>query len=220
MFRWMFDGIKSYSAKWDIIGMSVYPYWVNLPWATDNTYALVNMQDMIARYQTKVMVVETGYLYNQPKTANNFLFDLISKTKSVDGLGVFYWEPERYSKSSPGSGYQLGAWNPFTKKPTTAMDAFLGIKDTSTTLVRNISIEGINIYPNPLTGNQNLTVSLKDFTGSAVIKIVDVNGRQLYEAMLSDQKNIIISNLEMSPGMYFVQITNPHQKIMKVLIVR
>ena len=62
MFRWMFDGLKSNGAKWDIIGMSVYPYWANLPWATDDSLALINMTDMIARYQTKVMVVEAGYL--------------------------------------------------------------------------------------------------------------------------------------------------------------
>ena len=98
LFRWMFDGLKNSGAKWDIIGMSVYPYWANypnsLPWAVDDSLALITMKDVIARYKTKVMVCEAGYLYNYPVEANHYLLDLIEKTKSVGGLGVFYWEPE------------------------------------------------------------------------------------------------------------------------------
>ena len=126
MYEQMFDGLKNNGAKWDIIGMSVYPYWANLPWATDDSLALINMKDMIKRYQTKVMVVEAGYLYNQPVAANQYLLDLIAKTKSAGGLGVFYWEPESYN----WQGYQLGAWNPATEEPTVAMDAFLGVSAT------------------------------------------------------------------------------------------
>ncbi len=128
LYRWMFDGLKNNGAKWDVIGMSVYPYWANwpngLPWAVDDSLALITMKDMIARYNTKVMVCETGYLYNQPVEANHFLLDLIEKTKSVGGLGVFYWEPECYNWQN----YQLGAWDPVTKEPTAALDAFLGLK--------------------------------------------------------------------------------------------
>ncbi|MGE5797410.1 MAG: arabinogalactan endo-beta-1,4-galactanase, partial [Ignavibacteria bacterium] len=97
MFRWMFDGLRNNGAKWDIIGMSVYPYWANLPWQTDDSLALITMEDMIARYNTKVMVVEAGYLYYKPVEANQYLLDLIEKTKSVGGLGVFYWEPQSYN---------------------------------------------------------------------------------------------------------------------------
>jgi arabinogalactan endo-1,4-beta-galactosidase len=45
------------------------------------------------------MVCETGYLYNEPVEANHFLLDLIEKTKSAGGLGVFYWEPQSYNKT-------------------------------------------------------------------------------------------------------------------------
>ena len=76
----MFDGLKNNGAKWDIIGMSVYPYWVQLPWAEDDSLALINMTDMISRYQKKIMVSETGYLVNQPAIADHFLLDLIAKT--------------------------------------------------------------------------------------------------------------------------------------------
>ena len=135
LYRWIFDGLKSNSAKWDVIGMSVYPYWAELDWATDDAQTLSNMKDVISRYGKKVMVVEAGYLYNEAADANHFLLDLIEKTKSIGGLGVFYWEPECYNWQS----YKLGAWNPITKKPTSALDAFLGHKDTNSTTIEQKS---------------------------------------------------------------------------------
>lgn len=126
LFRWMFDGLKNNGAKWDIIGLSLYPTWapggVN-DWATTNARCLANMNDLVARYSTPVMVVEVGMPADQPGLCNLFLKDIIAKTKSVsnnNGLGVFYWEPQSYAK---WQGYGLGAFDD-TGKPTVAMDAF------------------------------------------------------------------------------------------------
>jgi arabinogalactan endo-1,4-beta-galactosidase len=153
MYRWMFDGLRTNGASWDIIGMSVYPRWAGLPWHVDDSLALINMQDMISRYATKVMVVETGYYYYRPDTAKLFLTDLIAKVRSVGGLGVFYWEPECYNWQS----YNMGAWDPSTKKPTVAMDAFL---DTITTVVAQEAIlpevYKLDIFPNPFNPSTTL----------------------------------------------------------------
>ncbi len=119
-YRWLFDGLKSNGAKWDIIGMSLYPTASN--WQTYNTQCLANMNDMISRYGTPVMICETGFNVADPTTAKAFLTDLIAKTKSVsnnNGLGVFYWEPEAYNWMS----YGMGAFDN-TGRPTTALDAF------------------------------------------------------------------------------------------------
>ena len=127
LFRWMFDGLKANGARWDIIGMSLYPYWAPDgvdAWATTNTKCLANMHDMIARYNTPVMVVEVGMPNDQPEKSKAFLSDIISKTKTIPngkGLGVFYWEPQCYKK---WNGYGLGAFDD-NGKPTIAMDAFL-----------------------------------------------------------------------------------------------
>ncbi len=175
MFRQIFDGLKSYGAKWDIIGMSVYPYWANLSWQVDDSLALITMKDMIARYNTKVMVCEAGYLYNQPVQANQYLLDLIAKTKSVNGLGVFYWEPESYN----WQGYQLGAWDPLTKEPTAALDAFLGINVTSVKKEKSTSTNfDFNIFPNSFNPNTNIEYTLPKSSNTSIV-IYDVLGKEV-----------------------------------------
>lgn len=124
-FRWLFDGITNWSAKFDIIGMSLYPSGTTggmSTWSTVNQQCLANMKDMVTRYKKPVMIVEVGAPVGDPTTAKAFLVDLISKTKSVTngGLGVFYWEPECYNN---WQGYSLGAFDN-TGKPTAAMQAF------------------------------------------------------------------------------------------------
>jgi len=120
LFEWMFDGLKANGAKWDIIGMSLYPTISN--YTTLDAQCLANMNDMVTRYGTPVMIVEVGMEADQPATTQSFLTDIISKVKSVNskqGLGVFYWEPEAYN----WQGYGLGAFDN-TGKPTIALDAF------------------------------------------------------------------------------------------------
>ena len=121
LFRWIFDGLKNYSAQWDIIGMSLYPTPAN--WSTLNSQCLTNMNDMVARYNKDVMVVEVGMSWDQPTACNAFLTDLIAKVNSVSnnrGLGVLYWEPEVYNN---WQGYTLGAFDN-SGKPTAALNAF------------------------------------------------------------------------------------------------
>ena len=47
--------------------------------------------------------------------------------QSNGGLGVFYWEPEGYS---PFTDYTLGAWDPNTRRPTSALNGFGGSTGT------------------------------------------------------------------------------------------
>jgi arabinogalactan endo-1,4-beta-galactosidase len=121
LFRWVFDGLKSNGAKWDIIGMSLYPSSAN--WSTLNTECLSNMNDMVSRYKTPVMICEVGMPWTDSVACKSFLTDIINKTKSLannNGLGVFYWEPECYNN---WQSYSLGAFDN-SGKPTMALDAF------------------------------------------------------------------------------------------------
>jgi arabinogalactan endo-1,4-beta-galactosidase len=121
LFRYVFDGLKANGAKWDIIGMSLYPSTTN--YTTYDTECLANINDMISRYGTPCMVVEVGMEADQPAITRSFLTDIITKVNSVangNGLGVWYWEPEVYNG---WQGYGLGA---FTTggQPGIALQAF------------------------------------------------------------------------------------------------
>jgi arabinogalactan endo-1,4-beta-galactosidase len=120
LFRWLFDGLKANGAQWDIIGMSLYPSTTD--YTTLDTQCLTNMNDMVSRYGTPVMVVEVGMDASDATDSRAFLTDIITKVNSIangNGQGVFYWEPEAYS----WQGYGLGAFDN-SGKPTIALDAF------------------------------------------------------------------------------------------------
>ena len=121
LFRWIFDGLKANGARWDVIGMSMYPTSTN--WSTLNSQCLTNMNDMISRFGSEIMICEVGMSWDQPAACNAFITDLITKVKSLSndkGLGVFYWEPEAYNN---WKGYSLGAFDN-AGKPTAALNAF------------------------------------------------------------------------------------------------
>jgi len=121
LFRWLFDGLKSNGGKWDVIGMSFYPSATN--WSTMDAQCLTNMNDMVTRYGSEVMVCEVGMSWDSSTACNSFLKDIIAKTKSVSnnkGIGVFYWEPEAYGG---WKSYSLGAFDN-SGKPTVALNAF------------------------------------------------------------------------------------------------
>jgi arabinogalactan endo-1,4-beta-galactosidase len=121
MYRWLFDGLQANGAHWDVIGMSLYPSTENWQSLTDDMIA--NMNDMISRYGTPVMVCETGMPWDDAETANAYLTNLLAKTKAIANdqcLGIFYWEPQAYNG---WNDYTLGAFDQ-TGRPTIALDAF------------------------------------------------------------------------------------------------
>ena len=125
-FRWWFDNAEEHGAKYDIIGMSFYPWWLD----DKPDYKEViddlgnNLIDMANRYNKEVMVVEVGGEDVQPNNTYNMLRAIIQKVREVPnnkGLGVFYWEPQG---ARSWSHYALSAWGK-DGRPTKAMDAFL-----------------------------------------------------------------------------------------------
>lgn len=124
LFRWNIGGLVSNGAKFDVVGMSLYPSFVAAGWQVANQQCLSNMNDMISRYNKEVMVVEVGMPWDDSTTCKAFLSDIISKTKSIandKGLGVLYWEPQCFDG---WKGYTLGAFGN-SGKPTIALDAFI-----------------------------------------------------------------------------------------------
>lgn len=123
LFRWFFDAAKNNGVKYDVIGMSYYPYWIKSDYKTTIADLENNLKDMASRYGKEVMVVEVGGDYTLVDNTYNMLVAVIKAVKNVPnnkGLGVIYWEPEG---EKSWSGYQLNAWQS-NGKPSPALDAF------------------------------------------------------------------------------------------------
>jgi arabinogalactan endo-1,4-beta-galactosidase len=118
LFRWNFDGLRNNGARWDIIGMSLYPEPNN--WQTLVGQTITNINDMRSRYGKGVMIVEVGMSFDQATASKAFLTDLITRSRNAGALGVLYWEPQAYN----WQGYSKGAWNT-NGRPTIALDAFI-----------------------------------------------------------------------------------------------
>ena len=125
-FKTWFDSAQSNGAKYDVIGLSYYPYWLN--GNPDYTLSIDdlgnNLNDMASRYGKEVMVVEVGGEDYKVQNTYDMLVAVQKKVKAVPngkGLGVIYWEPEG---AKSWSYYGLSAWGS-DGKPTKALDAFL-----------------------------------------------------------------------------------------------
>ena len=122
-FRWFFDNATSNFVKYDVIGMSYYPYWSNTDYTATINNLSTNLNDMVSRYGKEVMVVEVGGDFTLAQNTHDMLVAVINAVKAVPnnkGLGVIYWEPEG---EKSWSGYQLNAWQS-NGKPSIALDAF------------------------------------------------------------------------------------------------
>lgn len=117
LYRWWFDGVTGcgFDLDFDIIGLTYYPMWNGT--MDDLQY---NLNDISARYNKDVMIVETAYAFTladgdglgssfspqdeeiggypaSVQGQKDFMSDLESVILNVPGnrgLGFFYWEPE------------------------------------------------------------------------------------------------------------------------------
>lgn len=122
-------------AKFDMIGMSLYPYWSmkggREPSADKTiTDCILNINKVCNKYGVDVMITETGFEVDEKnpevmERGRDQLRRLIYDCQTLTNghcRGVFYWEPQ----CRPGA-YKLGA---FTSdgRPTVIMDGFLPYK--------------------------------------------------------------------------------------------
>ena len=121
--RWWFDNITRRAVPFDVIGISYYPFWHGSLGELQH-----NLNDIAARYEKDVIVVETAYAFtdqdkdNYPNIADHslavpgypltpegqraLLRDVMSIVRAVPdgrGLGVFYWDAAW--TAVPGNGW-------------------------------------------------------------------------------------------------------------------
>ena len=122
-FRWFFDKATEHQVKYDVIGLSYYPFWIKKDYSETIADLQKNLNDMASRYQKEVMVVEVGGVDEQVQNTKELIAATIKAVRAVPnnkGLGVLYWEPQG---AKSWSGYGLSAWQQ-DGKPSPALDAF------------------------------------------------------------------------------------------------
>lgn len=122
-FRTFFDNATAQKVRYDVIGLSYYPYWIKKDYTETIADLEFNLNDMVSRYGKEVMVVEVGGEDDKIQNTYELLAATIKAVRNVPnnkGLGVMYWEPQG---ARSWSHYALSAWLP-DGKPSPALDAF------------------------------------------------------------------------------------------------
>lgn len=131
MFNWNLDILRRNGAKFDMIGMSLYPYWSMESGKEPSAEKTIedgirNINLLAKKYGCDVMITETGFEVDErhpEKMQQGYeqLTMLIRRSlEETDGhcRGIFYWEPE----CRPGQ-YKLGAFDS-KGAPTVIMNAY------------------------------------------------------------------------------------------------
>jgi len=212
-FRTFFDNAKNLGVKYDIIGLSYYPYWLGTDFTVTINDLGNNLNDMVSRYGKEVMVVEVGGDYTLVQNTYNMIVAVIQKVKAVPnskGLGVIYWEPEG---EKSWSGYQLSCWSA-DGKPTAALNAFL-TNSAGLNMINDAS--GFELYPNPCYGGL-LNFTFRTSTGTHEVRIFDLEGRLVEEKKIDNSTRSSI-RLDLLPGVYLVNVDSGKYSNAEKLVV-
>lgn len=121
-FERMFDLLKAHGGRYDMIGMSLYPYWAQEQgkpggWVKLVDDCLSNIDYLKNKYGKPVMICEIGMPYNKSAECRQ----LVTRLMKAPVEGVFYWEPQ--APKGYNGGYNMGCFN--NGSPTDALAPFL-----------------------------------------------------------------------------------------------
>jgi arabinogalactan endo-1,4-beta-galactosidase len=212
--RYFYDNVKANGVKYDIIGLSYYPYWLGSDYTATINDLGNNLKDMVSRYGKPVMVVEVGGDYTKVQNTYDMLVAVLEKVRAVpgnNGLGVIYWEPQG---EKSWSGYQLSCWGP-DHKPTAALNAFLSYGTGLNTIPRPA---GFNLFPNPCYGGL-LNFEFKTNPGSHQVRIFNLDGKLIRQQRIPGSLTGPVS-MDLQPGMYLVNVDAGENSATARLIIR
>ncbi|MFE7764122.1 glycosyl hydrolase 53 family protein [Streptomyces sp. NPDC057438] len=110
-----FSRFAANGGKWDMSVFSSYG-------STDVAAGIVgNMKRISDAYGKPFLQSEFGGRVDRASSTQAALAAYIKALKANGGQGIFYWEPECMS---PFTGYDMGAWDSATKRPSVIMNGF------------------------------------------------------------------------------------------------
>lgn len=114
----LFGKIESEGARYDMIGMSLYPD--ESTWQKDVDDCIATVRKVQNDYKKPVMLCEIGFDHSKPEIAEQLMNSIMDKGKAADLKGIFWWEPEAPAER----GYTKGCFDS-NGVPTAALNCFL-----------------------------------------------------------------------------------------------
>lgn len=119
----LFGKINNYGAKYDMIGMSLYPESPSdenpSDWRTITDKCLSNIRSLYRTYGKPIMICEVGMHYTKGDMAREWLSYLRTESEKLGYVeGIFYWEPQ--APAGYNNGYFKGCF--IDGSPTSALD--------------------------------------------------------------------------------------------------
>lgn len=115
----LFGNLQTNNAKYDMIGMSLYPDPSN--WETTVNACIANINTVSETYGKPVVICEVGMAYDEVDASEKMMQKLMDDCQTTGHVdGIFYWEPE-----APGGyngGYNKGCF--IDGAPTAALNCF------------------------------------------------------------------------------------------------
>ena len=122
LYEWLFGVLEREGARYDLIGMSLYP---PINWRLKAEQTISNIKTLYERFGKRTIVCEVGMPWDAAEECYDFLsYMLFNAQDSGCCDGLFYWEPE--APAGFNGGYTLGAFA--NGRPTHALDAFSALK--------------------------------------------------------------------------------------------
>ncbi len=194
--RWFFGTLLGQGVDFDVIGLSYYPWWHG---TLDDLEA--NADDLAARYDKDVMVVETAYpwtldwyddVHNNiglpeqlhegfPATSGgqraflDTVFGIVDGIPDGRGLGAVYWAPEWISSPGFGSSWENLALFDFTGETMPGLGAFTPETDVAAPAASGLSLARVR-------DAEGLAFRLASPSPrGGVFEVFDIRGRRLAE---------------------------------------
>lgn len=114
-YDFLFGKLKN--AKYDMIGMSLYPE--ASTWQKVVSDCLANIEHCQQTFNKPVMICEIGYDSDKPLEAQQMLQTMLDGALERNVKGIFWWEPE---STMANTGYGKGAFE--NGRPTSALNPF------------------------------------------------------------------------------------------------
>ena len=126
LYAWNLGILAEYGAKWDAIGLSLYPWWCREKFPDADkviSACIANIRELGAKWKCPALIVETGFectpgAYSEGR---RLLARVVREARTgTEGYcqGVFYWEPECRPHR-----YRLGAFDE-QGRPTPIMEGW------------------------------------------------------------------------------------------------